>query len=998
MKKVLITEIPPGLEPAYNDCPLCGGRVHSISVHPIESNEIIIATEFGGLWKTENGGKKWFHLDNLLTVFAHDIAYAADGKTVICTLRRDNRVNNSGGIWLSSDGGSTWSKPITADPPVDPRVPTRMSAYGISWSPDNPKKVYVGTDFGVAISNDNGNTWSHHMLEDASRTDGDLMQNSVRSVLALPSDKAIVLCRTGVYRSNDGGTSWNLIRGGDFADIGIPRSRKFGFKNIDISPVDSNQVFILQSYNLLTVYDVALNIFWRDIPLPSPGNTPSRGPFVRVSKSVDNSNSFDIWVGQAISLLKTTCNSIDDVRYLTASDWIKLWRLEGIHDDAGYLGLDKNKRPVLYGSDGGLFKPTNEEATKWTVAAKHGSGMNSFQITDLGGTNVKDLTVSPLTFAYLYITTQDNGIWASPTGGASWIEGDFPEGFHISAIKDAKSESEITVAYGNVADFPNNCMFTDANFFTKKFVPNVDTSGRPLDFGTTKLNQAFFVAPKKWIRIRTPSSSYREIYISQNNGENWQKKANVPFEDAGVFAVAGPSSNPIIYIPFTGSRKTPDGRQRIGLIRLTNVFDGKIIDYLDDPIKPGDPTPIYIPNNGSLGKRATMFDWQAVFGVDPNDPNYILAPDVINQDVKVSRNGGADWIIDRRLTNEITKGGAFFLYDEDEYHMQVTRISFDPYNRNRIVIGTRDVGVIVSEDHGNTWATLPNSQESGILYITNFFFTHDDTIIVSCYGRGLWEIAFHPIPFPEDLYCRRDCGFISVFDPAIIFTEPINWLEIDVAIFLNGKINGLVLTENKVKTITVTPGSIYRRYTGNTMDNLKLNIVESEQGEGFNGLEGCLAVVREGGIIKGIMLKDNEVIGIISGKQEFTDIAINPDNISENILREPDSNQLEPSPYLLISTSIPITGTSVLGNDGTIHIIARGFKFNPIGDNFVKIKFDGRLIKRTFKIMQDGTVNSQLKAPEDLSMGRHMIQVIQEIDGQELIASQYFCESNYRRF
>ena len=60
MKKLLITEIPPGLEPAYGDCPLCGGRVHSISVHPIDSNEIIIATEFGGLWKTENGGKKCF--------------------------------------------------------------------------------------------------------------------------------------------------------------------------------------------------------------------------------------------------------------------------------------------------------------------------------------------------------------------------------------------------------------------------------------------------------------------------------------------------------------------------------------------------------------------------------------------------------------------------------------------------------------------------------------------------------------------------------------------------------------------------------------------------------------------------------------------------------------------------------------------------------------------------------------------------------------------------
>jgi hypothetical protein len=39
------------------------------------------------------------------------------------------------------------------------------------------------------------------------------------------------------------------------------------------------------------------------------------------------------------------------------------------------------------------------------------------------------------------------------------------------------------------------------------------------------------------------------------------------------------------------------------------------------------------------------------------------------------------------------------------------------------------------------------------------------------------------------------------------------------------------------------------------------------------------------------MLKDNELIGIIYEKQEFREITINPDNNSENILREPDSNQ-----------------------------------------------------------------------------------------------------------
>ena len=36
---------------------------------------------------------------------------------------------------------------------------------------------------------------------------------------------------------------------------------------------------------------------------------------------------------------------------------------QGVHADTGYLGLDNNKLPILYGCDGGLFKPKNTEAT-----------------------------------------------------------------------------------------------------------------------------------------------------------------------------------------------------------------------------------------------------------------------------------------------------------------------------------------------------------------------------------------------------------------------------------------------------------------------------------------------------------------------------------------------------------------------------------------------------------------------------------------------------------
>jgi hypothetical protein len=70
--------------------------------------------------------------------------------------------------------------------------------------------------------------------------------------------------------------------------------------------------------------------------------------------------------------------------------------------------------------------------------------------------------------------------------------------------------------------------------------------------------------------------------------------------------------------------------------------------------------------------------------------------------------------------------------------MQVTHISFDPYRDDQILVGTRDAGVICSNDGGNTWGRIRGSER--ILYVTGFQFQPDGTTIMSSYGRGLWKL------------------------------------------------------------------------------------------------------------------------------------------------------------------------------------------------------------------------------------------------------------------
>jgi hypothetical protein len=82
--------------------------------------------------------------------------------------------------------------------------------------------------------------------------------------------------------------------------------------------------------------------------------------------------------------------------------------------------------------------------------------------------------------------------------------------------------------------------------------------------------------------------------------------------------------------------------------------------------------------------------------------------------------------------------GRYLLWDQRESRVQLTHISYDPYNDDKILVGTRDAGVICSRDGGVTWRTIKGTEP--IRYITGFQFRQDGGVLVSTYGRGLWRI------------------------------------------------------------------------------------------------------------------------------------------------------------------------------------------------------------------------------------------------------------------
>ncbi len=129
----------------------------------------------------------------------------------------------SGGVWKSTDGGTTF-KPVFDEQPV-------QSIGAIALDPSNPKNVWVGTGEswtrnsvsigdGIYRSTDGGETWTPAGLPDSERITKIIVDpRAADTVYAcvpgrLWSDSA----ERGLYKTTDGGKNWSLVlKGGNLS-------------------------------------------------------------------------------------------------------------------------------------------------------------------------------------------------------------------------------------------------------------------------------------------------------------------------------------------------------------------------------------------------------------------------------------------------------------------------------------------------------------------------------------------------------------------------------------------------------------------------------------------------------------------------------------------------------------------------------------------------------------------------------------------------------------
>jgi len=365
--------------------PFRGGRTRAAAGVPSQPNVFYIGQVNGGVWKSDDYGRTWNPIfDHESTQSIGAIAVAASDPNIVYVSsgeglhRPDLSVGN--GIYKSTDAGKTWTHlagltdgqqiPALA---VDPRDPNHVFAavLGHPYGPSEERGIYRSTDGGQSwqkvVSKDE-NTGGSDVEIDPSNPD--TIYASMWEVREGPWEDNNNFNGTngGLFKSTDNGSTWHQLTGGlpkDLAQI-----------NVAVAPSDSRRLYatIAAASGKLSVYrsdDAGEN--WTQITTDPRASGRIGGGDLPIPR-VDPKNPDLVYVASTVTM--------------RSSDGGKTWMsFRGAPGGDDYQNLwinPNNGNTILLVSDQGAIVTVNGGATwsSWynqpTAQLYHVSTSNTF--------------------------------------------------------------------------------------------------------------------------------------------------------------------------------------------------------------------------------------------------------------------------------------------------------------------------------------------------------------------------------------------------------------------------------------------------------------------------------------------------------------------------------------------------------------------------------------------------------------------------------------------
>ena len=435
---------------------------------------------------------------------------------------------------------------------------------------------------------------------------------------------------------------------------------------------------------------------------------------MRIADHASATDAFDIYWARAAGL------SVKRVKLKNGSlDFSGGWSTVGVsHSDPTDVAFSHATGSILYAANDGGIEKSPDNGVTWNRTGTASNRYDALQVYDVKVV----LSSNSLAQNDVYFGTQDNDLFASSDSASTWPGLAVPEGGRFQGPILKGSGSYTQVHFNDQGPQVYGALFANNAYITFPF---------------NQIDTVYALPGGGFFSFANDGGGNTAIWASSNGSTAWTKVAGLAISQSLDFyaIVTGPASNPSLVIPFHSAGNS-------GLVRVDNAFDGKANNE--------SVTPLPLPSGAAVGNYGEQ--WLPSirsFGVDPQDPNFIILPDVANNRMFITSDGGTTWNTRDDLLSLITDNGAFKFSmpgssrtNFELSNAQVSAITFDPQNSNRILIGTAEAGIVYSSDHGASWHKIDGSNR--VPNVTSFAFLQTQSpgeAYASTWGRGLWTLS-----------------------------------------------------------------------------------------------------------------------------------------------------------------------------------------------------------------------------------------------------------------
>ena len=606
-----------------------GGRVVDIEFNPSNPDIIYAGFATGGVFKSTDMGISWFPIfDDQAVLTIGDIAIDPQNTDIIYvgTGEANGGHNNfpGGGVFKSTDAGFTWNFLGLEETTSIGRMlvhPTNsdivyLAAIGSYFSPNMERGVYKSTDGGGSWNKSlfiSDSTGAIDIIMDP--TNPDRIIASMWERVRRPTTSHLYGPSSGMYKTTDGGASWNLIPSS--AGLPDPNSQNVGRIGLALSLVDPDIIYALYTdgYDIISLFkSTDFGNIWTDADPDNELNGGTGGFSWYFGQVRVHPTNPDIVFVLDVSLMRSS-NS--------GTNWLEI---NQTHVDHHALAFNPNDPNIaMLGNDGGMNKSTSA-GISWGAHIQ----LPATQFYEIG------LDVNnPLAF---YGGTQDNGTNRTQDGGLNnWQHIFGGDGFYVIVDHTNPNIIYAESQFGNLGKSTNggNNFNGATNGINGNEPTNWDTpvimdpnNSSILYYGTNYLYRTTNSAAN-WVKISPQLTDYSggrlgtlttiavapsnseviyvgtddsHVWVSSDNGSTWNEISDgLPIRWVTRVAV-DPTNESIVYVTFNGLkwkdpqphvfRSTDKGTTWTDI--SSNLPDAPVNAFAVDPIE---PSTLYLGND-----------------------------------------------------------------------------------------------------------------------------------------------------------------------------------------------------------------------------------------------------------------------------------------------------------------------------------------------------------------------------------------------------------------